>query len=293
MDNGLFAEALRFLEKIPFELNDILYVYAFKACAAVCDEPSKVLGNKLLENMPAALLQNIIVVNVIIHMLAKFGEIERAEQLFEQAKQKTIVSYGALTQGPIIRLSPLPRISLTLGYLVNNLPGRALDLYEKIPWKLNEVAYTILYKACAVLCDDRAMKLGKKAVEQMPKAFLNNPAVTTAVVHMFMQFAEVETAERFAKLIKTPRRHLYGAMISGYKANEQPHKCLTLFDEMKKNGIAVNEPLAQSMVGACAQIGMRTISQAIVQQINHVNHDLQLRSALIDMWVRTTQTCSS
>src|SRR4051812_6855729 len=101
VDNDLFTDALIFVEQVPFQLNEILHVFAFKACAALCNEKGTTLGNKLLENMPPAFLQDIRVVSTIIHMLTRFGEVVRAERIFERTKNKNIVSYGALMQGEL------------------------------------------------------------------------------------------------------------------------------------------------------------------------------------------------
>ena len=101
MNNARFAEALDFVEKVPFQLNEVLHVFALKACAALCDKQGTAFGNKLLKKMPRAFLQDVRVVSSLIHMLTRFGEVGRAEQIFEQTKNKDVVSYGALMQGEL------------------------------------------------------------------------------------------------------------------------------------------------------------------------------------------------
>ena len=172
------------------------------------------------------------------------------------------------------------------GYSTNGQYDKTLELSKRIPTPWNEVQYAIVYKACASLCDETAKTLGKKVLHQMPKSFLDNVVVTTAIIHMLMRFTEVEDAERFAKRLKNPDRHAYSTLISGYRINEEPQKCLSLFDEMKKKGIKVDKPIALSLLGACGQIGMRSMSEEIAQQISHIKLDLQLQNSLIDMWVR-------
>ncbi|CAF5171256.1 unnamed protein product [Rotaria magnacalcarata] len=49
------------------------------------------------------------------------------------------------------------------GYIENKTFEKALDLFEQIDIELNDVTYTIAFNACAKLCNDRAMKIGKKA----------------------------------------------------------------------------------------------------------------------------------
>lgn len=58
-------------------------------------------GEKPFGEDTALFFRDVRVVNTIIHMLAKFGEMEGAQQIFEQAKHKTAVSYGAMMQGEL------------------------------------------------------------------------------------------------------------------------------------------------------------------------------------------------
>ena len=47
----------------------------------------------------------------------------------------------------------------------------------------------------------------------------------------------------------------------------------------------IDESIGLSLVGACSQIGIRSISQNITHQICHLQHSVQLKNSLIDMWV--------
>ena len=174
------------------------------------------------------------------------------------------------------------------GYSTNGQYDKTLDFCKRIPTPWSEVQYIIVYKACASLCDETAKTLGKKVLKEMPKSFLDNVVVTTAIIHMLMRFSEVETAERFITRIKRPDRHLYGTLINGYRINEEPHKCLSLFDEMKRKGMTVNEPIALSLVGACAQIGMRSVSE----EIGATDRSRQGRSAVAKLAHRYVGTCA-
>ena len=94
-----FTEALNFAERIPFALNETLFVLVFKTCASLCDEKAKTVGMKLFQQMPTEFLDDDIVMNTAIHMLMAFRDVRHAERLFEQAKKKTSVTYSAMMQG--------------------------------------------------------------------------------------------------------------------------------------------------------------------------------------------------
>ncbi|CAF4262025.1 unnamed protein product, partial [Adineta steineri] len=147
--------------------------------------------------------------------------------------------------------------------------------------------YIIIYNICASLSNQRCIQLGKTIIDKMPKEFLNNTNVVTSLMHMSMNFGQVEKAESFFKQIKNPTLYTYGVLMNGYKNNDQPEKCLILFEEMKKQNIIIDEPIALALIGACSQIGIQSISQNIVQQISHLKLNLRLKTSLINMWSKS------
>ena len=92
---------------------------------------------------------------------------------------------------------------------------KALDLFEQIPFNLDEVSYTIVFNACAKLLDDRAKQLGRKILQQMPKEFQTNNYIRNSAVKMLMNFGDVESAERLFELTKKKDIIIYGAMMKG------------------------------------------------------------------------------
>ncbi|CAF3350545.1 unnamed protein product [Rotaria sp. Silwood2] len=53
--------------------------------------------------------------------------------------------------------------------------------------------------------------------------------------------------------------------------NHERQKCLSLFQQMKTEYLTINEPISISLIGACSQIGIRSISEYIVNQIPHLS----------------------
>ncbi|CAF2186620.1 unnamed protein product, partial [Rotaria magnacalcarata] len=81
-------------------------------------------------------------------------------------KTKNIITYGAMVKG----------------YAGNETFEKALDLFEKIDIELDRVTYTIVFNACAKLCNDRAMKIGKELLAKMPENYrINNIKSTSAI----------------------------------------------------------------------------------------------------------------
>ncbi|CAF4590753.1 unnamed protein product, partial [Rotaria magnacalcarata] len=102
--------------------------------------------------MPENYRNNNITSTSAIDMLMKFGDVESAERIFRLMKTKNIITYGAMVKG----------------YVGNEMFEKALNIFEKIDIELDDVTYTIVFNACAKLCNDRAMKIGKEVLAKMP-----------------------------------------------------------------------------------------------------------------------------
>ncbi|CAF4589860.1 unnamed protein product, partial [Rotaria magnacalcarata] len=102
-----------------------------------------------------------------------------------------------------------------LGYVGNETFEKALDLFEQIDIELDDVTYTIAFNACAKLCNDRAMKIGKELLAKMPENYRNQNITSTSAIDMLMKFGDVENAERIFRSIETKDIITYGAMVKG------------------------------------------------------------------------------
>ncbi|CAF2057030.1 unnamed protein product, partial [Rotaria magnacalcarata] len=112
------------------------------------------------------------------------------------------------------------------GYVGNETFENALDLFEQIDIELDDVTYSIVFNACAKLCNDRAMKIGKELLAKMPENYRNNNITSNSAIDMLMKFRDVESAERIFRSIETKNIITYNAMIKGYVGNETFEKAL-------------------------------------------------------------------
>ncbi|CAF4255312.1 unnamed protein product, partial [Adineta steineri] len=272
INNNLPEKAVELFEEIPKdEVDEIIITLFLNACTKLSNDYSIKLGKDVLSQLSKSFLRDQQLIDTIIQMLMKFGDVKDAEYYFEKSPKKTIVTYAVMMQG----------------YAKNNFFEKALDLFEENSLKLDAIMYIIIYNICASLSNQRSIQLGKTIIDKMPKEFLNNTNVVTSLMHMLMNFGQVEIAESFFKQIKNPTLYTYGVLMNGYKNNDQPEKCLTLFEEMKKQNIIIDEPIVLALIGACSQIGIHSISQNIAQQISHLKLNLRLKTSLINMWSKS------
>ena len=122
----------------------------------------------------------------------------------------------------------------------NNMAEKVLELYEKMSVEANEVIITIVFNACAKLCNEHAIQIGNRAFNKLQKSFLRHRNLLSSAIDMLMKFGQVEDAELFFRQIQIFDSFFYGIMMNGYKINHQPFECLSMFDEAKQKNIQTN-----------------------------------------------------
>ncbi|UJR29210.1 hypothetical protein I4U23_010424 [Adineta vaga] len=268
----MFEKVLDLYDSLPLQTNEVIYTLVQSACAQLCNDRAKRIGKQMIDNLPQNLKDSDKVMNSMIFMLIKFGNVHEAEKRFNQMKHKTIFSYGAMMKG----------------YNHNEMFEKVLDLYEEMSLVPDETIYTIIFNTCSHLSNDRALQIGKKLLNSMNKKFYNNDIIITSAIQMLMNFNLVNDAEYLFRKAKSKSVFTYHAMINGYSQMNQLDKCLELFNEMKSFHIIPNEVLLVSIIGVCAKTGIYSISQSIVDELSSdLKSSRTIQNTLISMWGKT------
>ncbi|CAF5128029.1 unnamed protein product, partial [Rotaria magnacalcarata] len=118
------------------------------------------------------------------------------------------------------------------GLITNNVAEKVLDLFDEMKIEPNQFNLSTLFNACAVLNNNRAMKIGKKLLDEMPENYRNDNITSNSAIDMLMKFGDVESAERIFRSMKTKNIITYNATIKGYVGNEMFEKALDLFEQI-------------------------------------------------------------
>ncbi|CAF1942653.1 unnamed protein product, partial [Rotaria magnacalcarata] len=267
--NKMPEKVLDLYDKMEIEPINVTLNVLFNACARIRNDRAKTIGKRLLEKNFNYDQNDTVVFNSAIHMLMRFRDVNIAEDVFHQMKNKDIYTYGTMIKG----------------YNDNQEYEKALDLYEKMNVKPNEMIYTLIFNSCAQLSNDRAKTIGKKFLEQMPDIYRNNTIVLTSAIHMLMKFGDVSNAEHIFQLNREKNIVIYGAIMNGYCINHEPLKCLNIFNEIKQSNLVPDEIVFNIAISACSQIGILSRCQTVADQIPvHMQRQLFIQNALINMW---------
>ncbi|CAF4897467.1 unnamed protein product [Rotaria socialis] len=269
IENKTFEKALDLFEQIHLSLTNVTYTIVFNACAKLCNDRAMKIGKELLAKMPENYRNHNVISTSAINMLMKFGDIESAERIFRSIKTKNIITYNATMKG----------------YIGNEIVDKALDLFEQIDVKLDDVTYIVVFNACAKLCNDRAMKMGKELLAKMPDNYRNHNGISTSAIDMLMKFGNVGSAEQMFRSIKTKGAGIYGALMNGYNLNGESWKCFKIFEEMNEKDIIPDEIEWNILIGACSKSGMLRHCHYIMNQIPlNIQNKIRIQNALVDMW---------
>ncbi|CAF1120001.1 unnamed protein product [Rotaria sordida] len=269
IENQMSEKVLDLFEQIELNLNNFAYTIVFNACAELANDQAMKIGKKLLDEMPENLRNDNVVLNSVIHMLMKFGDIQNAENVFQSIKKKDIIIYGTMMKG----------------YIENQMSEKALDLFERIELNLNNFAYTFVFNACAELANDRAMKIGRKLLDGMPENLRNDNVVLTSAIHMLMKFGDIQNAENVFQSIKKKDTSTYGALMNGYNMNGLSRKCFKILEEMLEENIFPDEIIWNIVIGACSKIRLLRRCQYIINQIPlEIQNKKPVQISLIHMW---------
>jgi hypothetical protein len=103
---------------------------------------------------------------------------------------------------------------LVIGYIKNNQPKKAIDLFNEIPTP-DKFTTTFLFNACAQLGTVEALKIVKKVSKEMPKCFQSDLFLITSLLNALVQCGDVTHAQSLFDNSKKKPLAMYGAMMKG------------------------------------------------------------------------------
>ncbi|CAF4245670.1 unnamed protein product [Rotaria magnacalcarata] len=213
--------------------DDVNMIILFNACAQLKTKEALNLVKKISKQIPKSFYSNPHLSTSLLDALMKCGDVAHAESLFYSSKQKVLSSCAAMMKG----------------YVDNNLPEKAIDLFSKIE-NPDDVNIILLLNACAQLKTKEALDLVKTTSKQIPKSFYSNPHLLTSLLDALVKCGDVAHAESLFYSSKQKVLSSYGVMMKGYVDNNLPEKAIGLFNKVE-NFDDVNVTI---LFNACAQL---------------------------------------
>ncbi|CAF4394702.1 unnamed protein product, partial [Rotaria magnacalcarata] len=218
-----YKRGIRIQQKLSSKSRNNSYIQAALLCfysvssSYPCDTRDRRNPAFLLDRMVSNFLSNTFKIQAIINKaLMESKDIDNAMHLFSSITNKSNYMYTVMFKGLI----------------TNKMAEKVLDLFDEMKIEPDHFTLSTLFNACAVLNNNRAMKIGKKLLAEMPENYRNDNITSTAAIDMLMKFGDVESAERIFRSMKTKNIITYGAMVKGYVGTEMFDKALDLFEQI-------------------------------------------------------------
>ena len=268
-------------EQMSIAPNAYTYSILFKLCAQSSDRQTFQFGKTIWKNISIDYQKNPIVSTSFLQLLLKNEQISTCEQFFSQM-EKNNITYIIMMKGSNIHLLIFNVVSSFLsGYLLHEMPQKALDLFLLVD-KPDEILTTLFFNACAQLKDQKTLNLARRIYSQLP---CQSNRLLQSAFNAFFQHKDICKAEILFEKVNRDTIN-YISLMKLYNEQHRPEKTLQLFKRMKNENIERNELIFALVINACANVRFLSLSQSIVQQIpvNFLD-DHWIQTALIDMWV--------
>ncbi|XP_057840102.1 pentatricopeptide repeat-containing protein At1g15510, chloroplastic [Cryptomeria japonica] len=272
--NGFSEEALesfKQMQLVGVKPNSTTFASILSTSAKVVDlEQGREIHQRLIES---GYLSDVVVLNALIDMYAKYGSILKARELFDKMFQRNVVSWTALISG----------------YAKNGLVEKALETFKQMQSagvKPNSATIASILPACAKIgALEQGMNIHQSIIEG---GFLADVVVVNALIDMYAKCGSMQKAVKLFD--KTSQRDVisWTAMIAGYAQNGLVEKALETFRQMELAGVKPNSTTFASILPACAKMGALEQGMDIHQSIIEIGllSDVVVVNALIDMYAK-------
>ncbi|KAL4383116.1 hypothetical protein GQ457_15G006880 [Hibiscus cannabinus] len=207
----------------------------------------------------------------LIEAVVGFSDLIYARQVFDQITEPSTFAFNTMIRG----------------YGTNDLGPEGIDLYIRMRHRgiiPDNFTYPFLLKACSGLKQGK----GVHSLVVKDKRFSSEIHSLTSLMTFYCSFGDVGSARLLFD--RMPQRNVvtWTGIITGYVKQKRYKDGIELFNQMKSNGVEINELTMVSVLSASANLGALEIGQWVHEYIDQKRILLnpKLGAALIDMYAK-------
>ncbi|KAK9277500.1 hypothetical protein L1049_007044 [Liquidambar formosana] len=184
---------------------------------------------------------NVSLMNTLIALYGKCGNVEVARSLFDGMVVRSLVSWNAMIAA----------------YEQNNAGGDAIKLFRRMQTEKVEFDYITMVSVISACASLGALNTGKWVHELVKtKGFETNVSIANALIDMYAKSGNIDLArDVFERL---PHRSVvsWTSMIGACASHGHAEDALMLFSKMKEEGIGPNSFTFTAVLTACRHSGL-------------------------------------
>ncbi|XP_077214627.1 putative pentatricopeptide repeat-containing protein At5g37570 isoform X2 [Tasmannia lanceolata] len=264
--NGSFREAIKFYEQMKHQYvqpNNFDFPVALKSCATL---EALFEGEQIhADVVKLGFVSDVFVQTALLDMYAKCSRIEMAKRVFENMREKNVVSWTAIVAG----------------YCRHGHLEQAQELFHEMPSK-NIITWNVMVDGFARFGH---LKMARWFFDRMPQ---RNVVSWTVMVGGYTKAGDMENARLLFDQMGEREVVAWTAMISGYAQNGKPDEAIELFHEMLAADVKPDEITILGVASAGAQLGSLHMSNWIEDCIDKCGFgcDVRVQNAVINMYVQ-------
>lgn len=216
---------------------------------------------------------DVFVQNGVVTLYAKCGKVEHARTVFDQLRDRTVVSWT----------------SMISGYAQNGQPMESLRIFSQMRKSNVHPDWIALVSILKAYTDIEDLDQGKSVHSCVIKMGLEHePDLLISLTAFYAKCGLVTVARTFFDQMEMPNLILWNAMISGYSKNGYAEEAVELFRGMISKNIKTDTISVSSAILACAQVGSLELARWMDQYISksEFRDDIFVNTALIDMFAK-------
>ncbi|XP_078443430.1 putative pentatricopeptide repeat-containing protein At3g05240 [Wolffia australiana] len=251
--------------------DNFTFPFVLRSCAAISNR--RLCGCVHSCVARSGYASDIYVATSLISGYAACGDLESAEEVFEEMPRRNVVSWTAMVTGyaGAGRLSDAARLLREMG-VAGVEP--------------NELTMASFLAACA---QARDLSMGRCAVGRVLRLGLgSNPALAAAVISMYARGGSLSTSRKVFDI--TPQRSAgpWNAMISAYSLCKSWSQVMKLFREMRAHGVAPDKVTVLTLLRTCAQRGELEFGEAVHAYLEKTGYDqeTQVKTSLSQVYAK-------
>ncbi|CAN0900899.1 Pentatricopeptide repeat-containing protein At1g08070, chloroplastic [Linum grandiflorum] len=274
--SGLYEEALEFfgeMVRVGITPNVSTMLSVLSACA---QSGSLELGNWVQSWIEDhGLGSNLRLLNGLVDMYAKCGDLERATSIFDNMETKNVVSWNVMIGGYNHRGCYKESLEIFRQMLQSNLEPNEVTLVSVLP----------------AVANLGALSLGKWIHTHIDKnnnkfRLSNNATLSTSLIDMYAKCGNITAAKQIFDTLDYKKLASWNAMISGLAIHGLADMALKIFSTMIDQGFVPDDITFVGVLSACNHGGLVDLARhyfsSMVKDYN-VSPKLQHYGCMIDL----------
>nr|GEV38460.1 putative pentatricopeptide repeat-containing protein At5g52630 [Tanacetum cinerariifolium] len=276
--NGFGDEAImgfREMHGLGIKCNEFTFPSVLKACAM----KKNIVGGKMIHGIVVVtgFEKDVFVANTLVVVYTKCGEFLDSRRLFDEIRDRNIVSWNALFS------------CYTQGHFFMEAIGLFRDMVGS-GIRPDEFSLSTIINACTGLRD---LNQGRKIHGYLVKhGYTSDPFSCNALVDMYSKVGNFEDAKAVFEHIPKPDIVSWNAVIAGCVLHEDYDMALELMLKMRRSGTTPNMFTFSSVLKACSGLGLQDLGQQFHSVLikSDIELDPFLCCGLIDIYSKCGET---